>query len=173
MKFGSQFTRIVDSGTPANTTLGLDAANFDPRKDHTANIQTHGSLKDCIYETRLTNINGFPAQRVVVGYMPPAAGVAIDLQATMYMQDDLTGFWYAVAAAPVSDPDASEVVTLPAGGMAYFDTPCMPDNPNTNGGAATAGSLRVILIVSIPLGGTANDGTHTFAIGTDVSNPGL
>lgn len=174
MRFGSMFTRVVDSGNSANTTLGNDAANFDPTKSHTDIISGFPALKDCLYESRLTNINGFPVQRLVVGYMPPVlTGAPPDLQATMWLQDTLSGFWFMVQAAPVSDPDTSAVVVLPVASLAYFDTPAMPDTPNTNRGTGSAGSVRVFLLVSVPGGSTAADGVHTFVIGTDVSNPGL
>lgn len=145
MRFGGSFTRT-------ETTIGNDALDVTKPLENQV-----GLVKDCILSIRVTSINGFPGQRVCVGYMPPSTA---DTTANLYFHDDLTHFWYLVNPSPVA---------LKSGAIVFFDTPTFGDAP-TASSSASQGSMQMCLVVAAPISPPA--GTYTFAVGVDISNPG-
>jgi len=123
-----------------------------------------------IYDSRILNINGWPLQRVAVGYMPPATGSGgAVINGALWILDDNTGFWFQCPSARSSEMLYSDVLTEQA--VTYFDVPAFPDFANVNQNAS--GSLRALLLTTLASGGPASAGDYTFLVATDISNPGL
>ena len=141
MRFPTKFTRT-------ETTLGSDSGP----------PTTKPGIADNIGIYRFKNIDGFPAQRIVVGYGAPAG--APTLNATLWMWDDTSEAWYKVNSAPQGMvPDA----------LCYFDTPTLPDFTDVN--HIPPGPLVVALVVDTDP--AIVSGTYTFIMGVDISNPGV
>ena len=134
--------------------------------------------RDNLHESRLVNVNGFPSQRIVVGYRGPenAPSLIVD----MLLFDETSTSWFKV-------PPCDGKGHLIPGTLSYFDPPCLLDHSrakkNPEDESHQAGSLEVILIVraetpdgtrpgNVEIGPTFKTGIYTFVIGTDVSNPG-
>lgn len=138
MRFGKKFQRRVGgSGSPP--VLGSDSAPI-----------AAPDTSDNQMQWQLFNVNGFPIQRIVVGYSGPA--MAANLSGKMYLWDDLSGAWYL-----------ADTKTLVPGTLSWFDQPSLGNTPQ-----ASAGSLEIALVVSAA-GGDPN-GTYTFVLGADFSN---
>lgn len=129
-----------------------------------------GKIKraDNFHESKLVNLNGFPAQRVAVAVVGPKGALGRRLPAALYLHEDRTDAWLRV-------PGDAELLV---GGIAYFDAPCLIDNGKgrSDDDSHNPGSLEVVLVVERPGAGSEPsalpDGVYAFLVGTDVSNPG-
>ena len=103
------------------------------------------------------NNNGWPCHRIAVAYKGPPLPVA--LNGTLWMWEDQTQHWYQIGGTVSIAPDA----------ISFFDVVGLLDTANTRGdlNQAAAGSLAVQLVVTDPGGAPA--GTHTFAVGPDLT----
>lgn len=157
MRFQRAFTRTVN-GT--GTALGADSAPSGKPNELTGDNQFSSSLSD---------VNGWPIQRVCVAYKGPAAAKA--LPATLYVYDDTTDSWYAMGAAKTMQP----------GRLTWFDQPSLgrlasmanqgstqPIGPGGVNVPHNPGCLNLCLVVAGT--GADPDGSYTFAVGMDISN---
>jgi hypothetical protein len=106
------------------------------------------------------NINGYPVQRVSVGYFYTGAGVAPDIAATVWIWDGNTERWFKTGSG-----------TLKNATVQWFDAPALCNPPQgvmTGQATGTSGSIDVLVVPEKP--GGAPDGTYTFIVGADVSN---
>ena len=126
--------------------------------------------KNGFHTSRLTNINGFPAQRIAVAFLGPKqegsdARVPLALPAALYLHEDTTDAWLRIPGVDL----------LKEGTVVYFDAPCLIDSGRgrSEDDSHNPGTLDVLLVVDAPEN-EANlpDGEYTFLMGTDVSNPG-
>ena len=102
-------------------------------------------------------MNGFPIQRIAVGYASTAIG-PLSLAAKLYCWDDLTGNWFL-----------ADTKTMVAGTITWFDQPTLGNVPPVKDQlVSTAGCLDVALVVAAAGGDPA--GIYTFAMGADVSS---
>lgn len=149
MRFPMTFNRVVDG---VADTLGTDAV---PTTRPSASADNQFACK-------LYNVNGFPLQRLAVGYttnLPNHAGK--DVTVAVWLWDDTSSAWYQVGSAALKD-----------GTISYFDVPALMDNPQrVRDDYANAGSCEVCLVAAKP--GGADVATYTFICGADVSNPAL
>lgn len=154
MRFHHKFVRVKNVASV--TTFGTDSAPTS-RSDMS---------KDNVFSGRLVNINGFPTQRLVVAFKGPTN--AINVTADAYIYDDLTEGWFKLNDG---------AVTLKPGVLAYFDPPALQEplltkkTLESEGYAGNSGSQEILLVVTP--GGADPDGTYTFVMSTDVSNPGV
>lgn len=144
MRFPRKFLRYVGAEIEGASPLGSDSVPTGSPSNPTDNQ----------VELRLSNVNGYPVQRVVVGLVAPAPCSAI---AHMYVGEDTSETWF--------ESDLAKV--LYSGTFAYFDAPVLADNSNVH--HRDTGSLEVCLVVEKP--DDAPDGSYTFVIGGDVSCP--
>jgi len=141
VRFGKAFKRTVGG---AGTVLGSDSTPTGKPADKNNDNQL---------SWKLNSINGYPVERVAVGYGCTAAGSA--LSATLWIYDDTSDAWYQASTA-----------TLTLNHVTYFDQPTLSDSA----GGITAGCLDVCLVVAAAGGDAA--GTYTFTIGMDLSSDG-
>lgn len=126
------------------------------------------SKVDNFHESKLVNLNGFPAQRVAVAVVGPKEARGRRLPAALYLHEDRTDAWLRV-------PGDRE---LEVGTVGYFDVPCLLDHgrARSEDESHNPGSLEVVLVVERPGAGSElsalPDGVYAFLVGTDVSNPG-
>jgi hypothetical protein len=154
MRFPKTFTRTVN--VVGGTVLGSDSAP-------TGQPQSILPPNNCQFSAALCNVNGFPIQRVVVGYHGPAG--AQPLSAALWCWDDETAIWYQVGSAKLLQPEQ----------LTWFDQPTIgamgPRGQADQSGQVqmfNPGSLDLCLVVSAA--GGDPDGTYTFALGMDLSN---
>lgn len=142
MKFPTAFTRYVGECPKDATRLGDDKVptGRPTGGNHTA--------------MRLANINGWPVQRIVVGYQGPDG--APPVPATVYMHDDSTGSWFRTDRRRDLEP----------GTFTYFDLPVLTDNPNVT--VRDTGSIEVVIVPEKPANAPA--GKYVFVVGGDVSS---
>lgn len=138
MRFGKKFVRRV-GGTTSDPVLGSDSPP--------AGIPASG---DNQFDWKVSNVHGFPIQRLVVGYAGPGGAAA--LVATLYVWDDLSLNWFK-----------SEAVTVQPGALTWFDCPTLGDSSN----GTSAGAINVALVVAAAGGDPA--GLYTFSLGADLS----
>lgn len=135
------------------------------------------SRRDNLHESTMVNKNGFPSQRIAVGYLGPEN--APSLAADAFIFDETSGSWFKIPS-----PSGG---TLSPGELTYFDPPCLLDHSRAKkhelDESNQAGSLEVLLIVramtpeGFSLRGdlrkpdTFPQGVYTFVLGTDVSSP--
>lgn len=141
MRFGKHFSRRVGAGT--SPVLGSDAVPAAPPSDKSNDNQL---------SWRANNVNGFPIQRVAVGYRCTVAGSS--LVATLYVYDEDSFAWFLASTG---------LLTL--GTVTYLDVPVLSDSV-----ANSSGGLEMCLVVAAAGGDL--DGTYTFSIGADLSNDG-
>lgn len=148
MRFPVKFTRRV-GGATSEPVLGTDAAPIGiPGK------------ADNLLQTRLGNSNGWPVQRVCVGYSGP--GGALALSAKVYVYDDTTGLWFLAGTKSVA-----------AGSFAQFEVPCLLDyvtasSYTTAAGGGGPGSLEASIVIAAA--GSDPAGIYTFVVGADVGS---
>jgi hypothetical protein len=154
MRFPKTFTRTIN--VAGGIVLGSDSAP-------TGTPQSIVPKNNCQLSAALCNVNGFPIQRVVVGYHGPVG--ALPLSAVLWCYDDETGVWYQVGSAKLLQPEQ----------LTWFDQPTIgamgPRGQADQSGQAqmfNPGSLDLCLVVSAA--GADPDGTYTFALGMDISN---
>ena len=155
MRFPTVFRRRVGElpdGAPEVTELGSDKVPTGAPKGLRGTSGYHTS--------RLTNINGFPAQRIAVAFIGPKR--EMNLPAALYLHEDATDAWLRI---PGTDH-------LQEGTIIYFDAPCLLDSGRgrSEDDSHNPGTLDVILIVGAR--DDAPSGEYVFLMGTDVSNPG-
>jgi hypothetical protein len=148
MKFPVMFKRYV--GT---IPIGMTALGADELPSGRAN-----NSMDNVLNSRFSNINGWPVQRVAVVYMGPGDSPST-LSATMWFYEDGTNSWYQIGASQ----------TLTSGQVSFFDCVALLDMPNTNHtlNNALSGSLSQVLIVEA---GDAGEGEYMFAMGPDLTS---
>jgi|SRR5580693_340348 hypothetical protein len=163
MHFGTVFQRQTSAfGADSIPTFG-DEGTVDQLQ---SDLPKGQPFPDCVHNTRLVNINGYPAQRLVMGCFGPTSEATADLQADFYMLEELSGYWFKL--------DASSVA-LTLGQLVYVDHPTMGDfnQGKVNGKlAASKGQpvMEVYVVVTIA-SGSPTAGVYTFTVGTDFSNP--
>lgn len=138
MRFGKVYKRRVGAGT--DPVLGSD----------TAPTGIPQSSADSQFSWKISNVHGFPIQRLVIGYSGP--GGALGLSTTVYVFDDASGLWFQ-----------SETVTIQPGKLTWIDCPVLGDNSN----GTSAGAIDACFVVSAAGGDPA--GTYTFTLGADLS----
>jgi hypothetical protein len=159
MRFPKKFERYVGEG-PAKQ-LGDDV---DPTTLTPAEQQDYRAL-DNVLTARANNINGFPVQRIAVGCAFEGTGTPDPIPLSIFIFDDLSARWYKMhhETGPSITP----------GEMIFVDCVSLLDFPNTSqaGGMQSVGGTEVAIVpgelVDPP------EGTYTFIIGADVSNPGI
>jgi hypothetical protein len=105
---------------------------------------------------RLSNTNGYPIQRIVVGCQAPEGSPLIPVK--VFVHDDNTERWYSVEpSCRLAEP----------GALTYFDLPTLADNPNV--GSRDVGAIELCVIAGLP--DDASEGRYTFVVGGDVSCP--
>lgn len=160
MQFGTVFFRDTTSAT-ANPQIGAEGT-----VQQNADLLPKGQpFPDAVHSTRLVNINGYPAQRLVVGCFGPSGAIA-SLQADFYMLETLSSYWYKLNPTPVP---------LLIGQLVYQDHPTMGDFNQGKVGGKLQGSksqptMDVYVVVTVATG-SPTAGTYTIAVGTDFSNP--
>lgn len=158
MRFQKTFQR-QKGGTPASVpAIGSDAApTTTPPQDATTN------LLSC----RLRDINGWPVQRIVVGWNSANAVTPTPFNADLYFWEDASQCWYKINDTPLSLKPAQLYV---------FDTFAVSEPPPTQafsnqpGSPSQAGSMDVMLVVSDP--GAQVNGLYTFVMSPDVTTVG-
>jgi hypothetical protein len=158
MNFPKSFVRYLGGPIPA---LGSDA---NPTTLTLAQQAAYKTL-DNVFSCRPQNTSGFPIQRVAMGVAYDGAGSPSAVPIASYVWDDLTCRWFKVQVATA--------VTLDINSITFVDVPSLLDFPNTSLGAVLApvGALEIALVPGFPT--THPDGTYTFVVGADVSNPGV
>jgi hypothetical protein len=118
-----------------------------------------GPGNDNVLSCRLWNLNGWPVQRIVVGYVA-SAGIMDAPTADLYMWEETLGAWLKLNGSSV---------TLTQNGVAYFDVPTIaePAPVQKNLTSPSAGSLDVMIIIA-----ATDDATYTFAMAPDVTTIG-
>lgn len=151
MYFPVRFSRTV-SGT--GTALGADAAPITlPNPNAMTNLLV----------SPLANINGWPMQRIVVGYGSAPTG-ALRLPCSIYVWDDNSASWFKAAAG-----------LLVPGELTWFDMPILCDPPATALGYASPGGMHaragaLEAYIKIDAAGGDPTGTYVFTAGSDLSN---
>lgn len=170
-----RFSTIIKRQTvdiPGKVTIGSDT--IDPHKVKQFVTPFGGVATDagtgettCEHVSRLTNINGFPVQRLAIGYMPPAGNSAGLVTISCYVLDDTSGLWFKT---PVSSDPTSYVATPEVGALVYFDTPALPDFVDVHHN--DPGKIKAFFLI-----GTAGtfdvDGEVLFPVASDISSPGV
>jgi len=146
MQFPCSFTRYKGGG---GTALGSDTIPSIPPL----------SSQDNILFSRITDTNGWPAQRIAVTYLPPSGSYS--LTGALYFWEYHTG-WIQIGA---STPIAAGVAT-------FFDVVSqLPATVAPNGNVLSGGgSLALCLVVTDP--GAAPSGAHVFAVAADLTAEG-
>lgn len=141
MRFAKVFKRYVGDGE--GSKLGADKVPEGAPKGSSENV----------LQLRSANMNGFPVQRLVIGYAGPAPVVKV----AALVHDERSGQWFN------TEPEQDAAVRN--GRLAYVDLPTVGDLSRDDGG----GAIEVVFIPELPK--DAPRGCYTFAIGGDVSNP--
>jgi hypothetical protein len=144
MQFPKTFKRYIGDSKGVDVALGADKFPTDrPTQEQSNQIQF-----------RPYNINGYPVQRVVIGYLGPEGPAPI---ATVYMHEDSTGAWF----------QTDDTKQLRMNRFQYFDLPVLADNANAS--HKSLGSIELCIVVDKPK--NAAEGIYTFVVGGDVSSP--
>lgn len=148
MRFQQTFTRTLAGSKKieGKTMLGSDPAPTGP----------DDLTRDCAFASPRCDINGFPIQRVIVGYLAPTGDDGGPLPFEAYVYDDLTRAWFR--ANTTHD-------MLKHGHLVGIDTPSLIER------AGVRSPVEVYVRVMVPK--NAQDGEHRFVFGADVSNPGI
>lgn len=163
MRFPFMVTRYFTTVPAGEVTLGSDTLpnSFSGEPGNYASLN---AKKSNVFSCRLANINGWPVQRIVVGYKYEGAGSPpATLPVTVWVLDETSRNWYQVAGP----------ATLLQNQLVFFDHPILSDNQQTQGNTADAvvkrevGSLDVALVIG---SAGAVDGRYLFPVGADVSS---
>ena len=150
MQFPKTFKRYIGAGLAPLLGSDVDPTTLSApaQKAYMGNAN--------VLTSRMTNINGFPAQRILVGVNYEGAGAPAPIPLSVFLWDDTTERWYKIfhAVAP----------TIPVNHVLFVDTCSLLDFMTTS-------AMEVALVASAPAG--APDGTYTFVAGCDVSSPGI
>lgn len=149
MRFTTKFTRRV-GGTTAFPILGSDATPVGPPPQ-----------RDNIMDQVFSNISGWPAHRLVVGYKYEGVLVPLNLPASLYLWEDETEAWYLV-------PQPAAVLLKP-GQLSFFDIVGLLNPPQLGAGSnGSAGALNAYLKVSAA--GADPAGLYTFPMASDLTS---
>lgn len=169
MRFPFQIIRYATTIPAGELALGSDGDPLTASPNtFTGQPENYGAAKGTrtnVFSSRLCNINGWPIQRVVIGYQYQGAGSAPTLNVQFWVLDELTRYWYKVAGP----------ATLVPSTIAFFDHPILADNPMTQSSQPDhlirreVGALDVAILIANP--GAAVDGKYIFPVGADVSSP--
>ena len=113
------------------------------------------------FACRAVSSEGFPVQRIVVGCAAPRDGSAHRRRFVVYAEflEDETGCWFELGS-----------VTIGPGELGYFDLPVMMSSASA--GRHDVGEITISLRFC-PVEDDLPDGEHVFAVGADISSPGL
>lgn len=150
MRFPHLFRRYVPSPDGAPSELTQLGADTPPTGEHRGNVDNQTSL-------RLSNVNGYPVQRLVVGYVAPSED-APPVRAWVLVHEDNSGAWFRTELTSRE---------LHPGVLTYFDLPTLADNSNV--GSREVGAIDLCVLVMPDE--DAPPGVHTFVVGGDVSCP--
>jgi len=147
MRMHRQFVRTIGG---SGIVLGSEGAIDAPPTGAPSQSQDN-----VLFASHISNA-GNPVKRVAVSYRGPA--LAPNLDAQLWLWDDVTEAWYALTGA----------VSMAANRIALFDVVALSD-PFQGGGEvkSTAGSLAAILIVQTTGGAPA--GEYVFSMGPDLA----
>ena len=167
MRFPTRFNRYVKSKPneqpPVDPLTGnlMVVLGSDPSPTSKTDKNS-----DCFHSSRIVNLNGFPAQRLVVCCSSNAAVKRqsfFDIEVWLY-EDSLETWFYF--------PGLSE---LRSETVAYCDVPALLDHGRSRSDDDTHNPGTLDLYVRVALvepKGSVTDGIYTFLLGTDVSSPG-
>lgn len=164
MRFPFQIVRYFITIPAGEFGLGTDGLPnaFGGQPENYAGVR---AARTNVFAARLCNINGWPIQRVAVGYKYEGAGSPPGtLPITFWILDELSRNWYQM-------PSPATVLTLNT--ITFFDHPALADNQQTKSSEPDAivrreiGSLDVALVIG---NAGAVDGRYLFPVGADVSS---
>lgn len=144
MKFEFKFVRNKGA-TDANKVLGSD----------TLPATGPGANMDNVIQGKCVSINGFPVERLAIGYFA-AGGGAVALKCDLYMWDTGTSQWFHLGAQ----------LSLAQGAITFADVIAAMDHRS----GQPAGGYEIALIVTDP--GTAPNGDHTIVVAPDMASWG-
>jgi hypothetical protein len=151
MRFPHSFKRYVGKGPGDGKELGSDKppeGRLVPTPDN-------------CFESRTANVNGWPVQRVAIGFTSPR-NARVELSVSVYVYDDTSEQWFR------SGPPQE----VSNGTLSYFDVPLLLDNARTGGGDGlkSQGALECFVVADKPSKGA--EGEYIFIVGADISSPG-
>lgn len=146
-----KFSRWKGGSQPSNVPVLLGNDSIPTEMPSTAN--------DNVYTHRSSNINGWPVQRLVIGYKAPSGNIA--LSCTVYVWDTNSQSWFQVGSSRQLMP----------GKLSYFDSLGLNESAQIRANVEMASSGSTYLAILITDGSNnAPNGEHVFVVGSDISN---
>ena len=153
---------------PASFKRQKGSASTDPAigSDATPTTVAPAASNDNVLTAKLRDINGWPVQRIAVGWTTTAAS-PVALNGALYLWEETSGHWYLIQSG----------VSLPPNQLVFFDvctisepTPVDRNLYKSSSASNSAGAIEVMLIVTDP--GTAVNGVYVFVMGPDLTTVG-
>lgn len=161
MRFPLSFQRQKGVAGSAIPAIGSDAA---PTSTAVLQGTPPNAQQDNLLDCKLSDINGWPVQRIVVAWSCTGAN-PVALNGDLYFWEELTARWYKINDAALSlKPNQLFVFDTFAIATPVINTAGLPT------GKAQAGGMQVQLVVADP--GAAVNGTYTFVLGPDTTTVG-
>lgn len=111
-------------------------------------------LRDSLVAFARCDINGYPVQRVLLGYWGPAPKLPV----SAYLFEETSNSWFRIGASAKH---------AESGHLVAFDVPSVPETDGVRQ------PVEVLFVVGAPEGGGPDGGEYSFVVAPDVSSPGL
>lgn len=114
--------------------------------------------RDCVLACARYDTNGFPVQRIAVGFRGP--NELAKVRARLFVFDELSHAWFRIG----------DWQDLEHGAITTFDIVSLLERPE---GAGTRSSVEALILVAPTMGALVEPGVYSFVLGPDTSNPGI